>query len=171
MARASPPRSVAGVVRKASPVSSAPSLAAPARRGLPSRALRRVLAAFLALHGLAHLAGTGDVVGEASDGGSVEYLAGAWTVSDPTVLRMFGVVWALLAAAFLVAAAVTWTGRSGWPRVLALVASASLALVLVALWSSVIGVAVDLALLVVAWWSASAGGRDGAGEGRVVRRG
>jgi hypothetical protein len=113
--------------------------------------VRRLLAVFLAAHGVAHLAGTSDAFSRASDSRSVEYLAGGWTVSDPTALRAFGVVWALLAIAFLGAAAVTWLGRPGWPTVLWWVALASLVLVIVALWSSAIGVAIDLALLAVAW--------------------
>lgn len=130
-------------------------IAVPARwRERPAaehRTARRVLAVFLALHGLAHLAGTSDVLSRASDGRSVDYLAGAWTASDPTALRAFGVLWALVAAAFVGAAIVTWLGRPAWPRVLLGVTLASLALVVVALWSSVVGVVIDLALLGLAW--------------------
>jgi tryptophan-rich sensory protein len=64
---------------------------------------------------------------------------------------VLGVVWTLLAVAFAGAAVVTWTGRRAWPRALGSVALASLALLLVALWSSAIGVVVDLGLLGVAW--------------------
>lgn len=116
-----------------------------------SAGVRRVLAVFLAAHGVAHLAGTGDVFSRASERRSADYLAGGWTVSDPATLRAFGVVWTLLALAFAGAAVMTWTGRAAWPRAVRSVALASLALVLVALWSSVIGVVIDLALLRVAW--------------------
>ncbi len=126
---------------------------APGRPARPrsSRAFRRVLAVFLAAHGVAHLAGTGDVFTRASEGRSADYLAGGWTVSDPAALRAFGVAWALLAIGFVGAAVVTWAGRPAWPRAVWSIALASLALVLVALWSSVIGVVIDLALIALAW--------------------
>jgi hypothetical protein len=128
----------------------------PFRLSLPAR---RLLGGFLALHGLAHLAGTSDAFSRASDGRSIDYLAGGWTVSDPTVLQLLGVAWALLAAAFVIAAVVTWTGATAWPRVLAPVALASLTLVVLALWASVIGVVIDLALLATASRAGAKGGR------------
>ncbi len=128
----------------------APAVAPSQTRALSSAARRRVLAAFVALHGVAHLAGTSEVLARASDGGSVEVLAGAGELSDAALLRVFGVLWALLAVGFVVTAAAVWTGRPGWPRLLVLAACASLGLVLVALWSSVVGVVIDVALLAVA---------------------
>jgi hypothetical protein len=112
---------------------------------------RRALAVLLLAHGVAHLAGTADVFSRASGRRSADYLAGGWTVSDPTTLRAFGVAWAALALAFAGVALLTWTGRPAWPTVLWSVALASLALVVVALWSSVIGVVINLVLLAVAW--------------------
>jgi hypothetical protein len=110
----------------------------------------RVFAVFLGLHGVAHLAGTSDSFTKAADGASVDYLAGAWTLSDPTLLRAIGVVWALVGAGFLFAAAITWMRRPEWPRVLAAVSALSLVVVIIALWSSVVGVVIDVALLAVA---------------------
>ncbi len=112
---------------------------------------RRALAVFVAAHGLAHLVGTSHAFERAADGRSLDYLAGNWTLSDPTTLRAVGVVWALMALAFVGAGAVMWLGRPQWPVVLWWVSLASLLLVLVALWASVVGVVVDLALLAVAW--------------------
>jgi hypothetical protein len=112
---------------------------------------RRALAILVAAHGLAHLAGTGDAFSRAADGRSAHYLAGDWTVSDPTTFRALGVLWAAMAAAFLATAACIWAGRSLWPRLLWWVSLASLLLVLVALWASVVGVFVDVALLAIAW--------------------
>ena len=110
----------------------------------------RALAILVGLHGLAHFAGTEDTFGKATDGGSVDYLAGAWTVSDPTLLRAFGVVWAVLGAAFVLTALAVWTERQSWPDLLGLVAAASLVFVTVALWASVVGLVVDVALIAVA---------------------
>ena len=115
-----------------------------------SPAVMRVFAGLLGLHGVAHLAGTSDSFTKAADGDSVHYLAGIWTVSDPTLLRVVGVVWALVGAGFVFAAAITWTRRPEWPRVLAAVSALSLVVVVFALWSSVVGVVIDIALLAVA---------------------
>jgi hypothetical protein len=112
-----------------------------------SPTLTRVLAVFLGLHGVAHFAGTDDSFTAAADGESVDYLGGAWTLSDPTVLRAMGVVWALVGAAFVLAAVIAWMRRPEWPRVLRGVAAVSLLVVLVALWASVVGVVIDVALL------------------------
>lgn len=120
------------------------------RYAAASPAVTRVLAVVLGLHGVAHLAGTSDAFTNAADGRSVEYLAGAWTVSDPTLLRAVGVVWALVGAGFVLAAAITWMRRPKWPGVLAATSTLSLVAVVIALWSSVVGVVIDIALLAVA---------------------
>ena len=130
------------------------------RRLSASPALLRVFAVLLGLHGVAHLAGTSDSFDKAADGESVDYLAGAWTLSDPTLLRAVGVVWALVGAGFVVAAAITWMGRPEWPRVLAAVSALSLIVVVIALWSSIVGVVIDVVLLAVA---VRAGGLSRAG--------
>jgi hypothetical protein len=134
-----------------------------ARRLGVSPAVMRALPVLLGLHGVAHLAGTGDSFTKAADGDSVDYLAGAWTLSDPALLRAVGVVWALVGAGFVFAAAITWMRRPGWPRVLAAVSALSLVVVVIALWSSVVGVVIDVALLAVA---VSAGGLSRAGAQR-----
>jgi hypothetical protein len=115
-----------------------------------SPALMRALGAFVALHGAAHFAGTEDSFSKAADGGSVNYLADIWTISDPTLLRVFGVVWALLGLALILAGVITWQRRPEWARVLALVAVLSLSVVGIALWSSIIGVVVNVAIIGVA---------------------
>jgi hypothetical protein len=133
------------------------------RRLGASPALLRVFAVFLGLHGVAHLAGTSDSFAGAADGESIEYLAGAWTISDPTLLRAVGVVWALVGAGFVFTAAITGMRRPGWPRVLAAVSALSLVVVVIALWSSVIGVVIDVVVLTVA---GRAGGFSRAGVQR-----
>lgn len=120
------------------------------RRLGASPAVMHVFAVFLGLHGVAHLAGTSDLFTRAADGESVDYLAGAWTLSDPTLLRAVGVVWALVGAAFVFAAAISWMRRPQWPRVLVAASTLSLVVVVIALWSSVVGVVINVALLAVA---------------------
>jgi hypothetical protein len=117
---------------------------------LASLRARHLLAVLLALHGAAHLAGTGDALRRAADGGAVGFLGGRWTVSDPVSLRALGILWAVAALGFVATAVITWKGRAIWPRVLWWVALVSLALVVIALWTSIVGVAVDAVLLVVA---------------------
>jgi len=112
---------------------------------------RRALAVFVGAHGVAHLVGTSTGFSRAADGRSVDYLAGKWTLADPTTLRIFGMVWALMTLAFLLTAAFIWAGRPAWPRLLWWVSLASLVLVLIGLWTSVIGVFIDVALLTIAW--------------------
>ena len=129
---------------------SSPAATQHSRRLHRSPALIRVLAVFLGLHGVAHFAGTGDSFTAAADGESVDYLGGAWTLSDPTMLRAVGVVWALVGAAFVVAAAIAWMRRPEWPRVLAGVSAVSLLVVLISLWASAVGVVIDVALLALA---------------------
>jgi hypothetical protein len=133
------------------------------RRLGASPVVTRVFAVFLGLHGVAHLAGTSDSFTKAADGDSVDYVAGAWVLSDPTLLRAVGVVWALVGAVFVFAAAITWMRRPEWPRVLAAVSALSLVVVVIALWASVVGVVIDVALLAVA---AGAGGFSRAGAQR-----
>ena len=127
-------------------------MSSPAAAPHPSRvdAPTRVLGVFLALHGLVHLVGTSASFDQAADGDSAGYLAGAWNLSDPTLLRLAGLVWALVAVAFLYAGAITWLRRPEWPRVLAIVSVVSLALCVLALWAAVVGVVIDVALLAVA---------------------
>lgn len=108
-----------------------------------------LLAGFLALQGLAHLAGASAAFKAASDGAQLEYLGGAWAVSDPATLRLFAVVWVLLAIGFVVVGYLTWVRRPNWPRALVAVASLSAALLVVGLWSSAIGLVIDLVLIAV----------------------
>ncbi len=114
--------------------------------------IARAFAVFLALHGIAHLVGTTDSLGRASDGKTADYLGGLWKVSNPTLLRVLGVAWAIGAAGFLVTAWAFWM-RTSW-RLPALAAATrnSLALTVVGLWASVIGVAIDVVLLGVVLW-------------------
>ena len=142
---------------------SSPAAVPRPRRLAATLAAIRLVAVLVGLHGVAHFAGASDSFTKAADLESVDYLAGAWAVSDPALLRALGVVWALVGAAFVFAAAVTWMRRPEWPRVLAGVSVVSLVVVVIALWSSAIGVVIDVALLALA---VGAGGFSRAGARR-----
>ena len=71
-----------------------------------------------ALQGIAHLVGTAGAFQAASNGEVEEYLGGFWEISDPGLLRTVGVVWALLAVAFLVVAGFMWIGHRSWTTLL-----------------------------------------------------
>ena len=123
-----------------------------------------------ALHGLAHLVATSDSFSKAADATPVDYLADSGRCSDPTVLRLYGLIWALFAVAFLVTAVVTRAGSPAWPRVLGWNALASLALSFIALWASIVGV-VNLALVGLAWRASGQHRRTGrAARARSSRR-
>ncbi len=109
---------------------------------------------FLFAHAVAHLAGTSRAFQVAADGESLDYLGGAWRVSDPTALRIAGIAWAVVAVAYVTAAAGEWVGWQGWWRFVVGVTVFSLALTIIALWDSAIGVAINVAIL-VAWWATS----------------
>ena len=72
-------------------------------------------------------------------------------MSNPTTLRALGVLWGVMALAFLITAAFIWAGRPPWPRLLWWVSLASLLVVLIALWASIVAVFIDIALLASAW--------------------
>ncbi len=111
------------------------------------------LSLFFAAHGMAHLVGTSRSFQAVSDGESLDYLGGAWTISDPTMLRLVGVAWAVVAVAYMAAATGEWLGWRGWLRFAAGVTVFSLVLSLIALWGAWIGVVIDVVILATAgWW-------------------
>ncbi len=128
---------------------------------------RRAVAAFVTLHGLAHLASTGDLLTRVAEHRSAEFLGGTWTVSDPAALRLLAVAAALLAAAYVGAAVAIWAARPAWPRLLMAVTLVSVGVVVFSLWASVVGLLVNAVLIALATrprlvdpsWSA-AGARD-----------
>lgn len=107
------------------------------------------LSGVLVLHGIAHFAGLVDSLDMADTGASAD-LAGAWTLSDPTVLRTFAGLWAVVGAAVILSAIlVAVRHRLARPVVLA-VLSVSLVLSILGSPAAIIGVALDVALLAVA---------------------
>ncbi len=77
-----------------------------------TRPWRYLVAVVVFVNGFAHLAGTTEALGAAEDGTSLDYLGGAWVVSDPTTLRVAAAAWALLAALFAVCAVLIWIADS-----------------------------------------------------------
>lgn len=103
--------------------------------------------AVLVLHGIAHFAGLVDSFDKADAGESVDYLGGAFTISDPTWLQVAGVVWAAAGILMVISAVLVLTHhRLARPTVLtALVVSLTLSVVG---WpAAVVGVVLNLALL------------------------
>ena len=101
----------------------------------------------LVLHGIAHFAGLVDSLDKADEGGSVDYLAGAVTISDPTLLRVAGVVWAAAGTLVVLSALLVLAHhRLARPTVLtALVVSLTLSIV--GSPAAVVGVGLNLVLL------------------------
>lgn len=96
----------------------------------------------------------------AADGESIDYLGGAWRIDDPTALRIAGIAWAVVAVAYVTAAAGEWLGWRGWWQFVVGVTVFSLVLTVIGLWVSWIGVAINLLILAI-WWLE--GHTDGAG--------
>ncbi len=111
---------------------------------------RRLLAVAVALHGIAHLASTSDLLSRMGDRRSATFLGGAWAVEDPAVLGVLAGAAAVVAAAYLATAAALWRADPGWPRLLTAVTLASVVVVVWSLWASIVGLLINVALLVVA---------------------
>ncbi|NNF55378.1 MAG: hypothetical protein HKN03_13175 [Acidimicrobiales bacterium] len=108
---------------------------------------QKPLAAVLAIHGFAHLPGVIVALAAWSDGTSIEYLFGNWTISNSTVLLTAVGMWAALAASFAAVAIAIGTGHRQGLRLLRIAVAASLVACVVALPSAAIGAAINVALL------------------------
>lgn len=115
-----------------------------------SKGVVRGIGVFVGLHGIAHLVGTSGAFQAADKGEVEEYLGGFWEISDPALLRTVGVVWALLAVAFLVAAGLMWQNSKNWTTVLGYTAAASLIFTVIGLVPAVFGVVINLGLFAFA---------------------
>ena len=109
--------------------------------------MRIAIAVFLALHGFAHVVGFAGSFGLAE---SIPYkttiLGGIVDVGDSGI-RAFGLLWLVVAGAFLVASAAAMTGQTWWVRATLMAAVASLALSVMALPEARIGVILDVVIL------------------------
>lgn len=124
--------------------------------------MKILFALFLALHGVAHLVGFAvpwGLVDSAQTPHKTTVLAGAVDLGE-TGIRVFGVIWLLLAIAFLVGAWAVATTQPWVVRWLWVITVASLVASTVSWPEARIGVVIDLALIVllaastrVAWLS------------------
>lgn len=109
-----------------------------------------VFGALLGMHGIAHFVGLVAALDTLEDAGSLEYLGGAWVLSDPTAIRVVGGVWAVLGVAFAFAGVAS---MSGWRRIVRpvrMLATASTVMSVLALWAAWIGVVVNAMIFVMA---------------------
>jgi len=112
--------------------------------------VRRALAVFMVMHGVAHFVGLQASLQAIDQHRGVDYAAGLWTITDPTTLRVFAVLWGLAGAAWFVIAPVVWLGNRHARAALIAVTVATLVLAVAALSASVIGVVIDIVILAVA---------------------
>ena len=113
---------------------------------------------FLFAHAVAHLVGTSRAFQAAADGESLDYLGGVWRISNPSVLRVVGIAWAVVAVAYVAAAAGEWLGWQGWWRFVAGVTVFSLVLTVLGLWESWVGLLLNLIILgIVGTWMVRGG--------------
>jgi mannitol-specific phosphotransferase system IIBC component len=124
--------------------------AVPTDRSTVVERLTRPLAAVVLVHGFSHLVGTTTAFQQASDGETAHYLGGLWEITDPTLLRTMGILWAIIAGELAAVAVLIWSHRGSWATALTAGASISLALTILGSWTAVIGVFVNLGLLAVA---------------------
>ena len=115
---------------------------------------------FLFAHAVAHLVGTSRALEAAANGESLDYLGGAWQISDPSALRIVGLAWAVVAVAYVAAAAGEWLGWRGWWRFVVGVTVFSLVLTVVGLWEAWVGVTINMIILCVWWLAGDIGARN-----------
>jgi hypothetical protein len=112
-----------------------------------------VVSLFLVAHAVAHLVGTSRAFQAADDGESLDYLGGIWRIADPSVLRLVAIAWAVVAVAYVAAATGEWLGWRAWWQFVAVVTVFSLALSVIGLWESWVGVVIDVTILaIIASW-------------------
>jgi len=106
-------------------------------------------AAILVLHGLIHLMGTtvymrlGNVQGLSY---KTTLLGGRWDLRESGI-RIFGLLWVLPAAGFVLAAIALWSGWPAWQALLVSVTVFSLVLTVLDWSSAYAGVVVNVAIL------------------------
>ena len=119
------------------------------------------LAVLLALHGVAHFAGLVDSFDKAEAGKQVDYLGGAWVITDPSTLRALGVLWAGVGSLVVLAAVVVLLRHRRAREVVIVVSLLSLTLSVLGLWAASVGVGVNLVVLAVVAFSPQRAGLQG----------
>lgn len=108
------------------------------------------LALLLVVHGLGHFVGVLAAFDALEANASLEYLDGAWTVSNDLLVGLIGMVWAGIGLSFIFAAVAVVTEFRGWERTLVVLGSLSFAMCVLALWTAWIGLIVNAVVIVVA---------------------
>ncbi len=116
--------------------------------------LTGAVAVFIVLHGFAHFVGTSESLSLVTQGRAARYLGGTWLVSSPDLLRIIAIAWAVAGVALIVAGTLVWLRPATAGPNLAAALITSLALTVLGLWASVVGVIINVVLLMaLAWWS------------------
>jgi len=110
---------------------------------------RRILAAFLVAHAVAHFVGTTGALDAARHGGELPLLGGARTADDTVPLVVLAVAWAVVGFAYVALSVPVWRGTAFSRPALLLVTGASIVLSTIGLWASATGFAIDVVLLVL----------------------
>ena len=115
--------------------------------------MRIAVAIFLALHGFAHFAGFAGSFGLAESMPYRTTVLGGMVDLGDVGIRVFGLLWLVAAASFLVASAAAMTNQVWWPSALLVAAAGSLVLSVMALPEARIGFALNVIILaaVGAW--------------------
>jgi len=101
----------------------------------------------LAVHGVAHLAGTSAALKAIHDHDAVTILGGTFTAGSRGSLLVLAAIWTAISVLFVVSAACVGARSIRARTVLTVATVASLLMSVVSLWAAVIGVAIDLVIL------------------------
>ena len=110
---------------------------------------RRIIAAFLAAHAVAHLAGFAWPWWLMEPDSYAERAPNGPMFSSATAMLVMSSLWLLAAAAFMIAALAVWDRQQAWRRLTATAALASLALCIMSWPGSLLGLPINIAILLV----------------------
>ncbi len=113
------------------------------------------MASLLILHGLAHFVGVVTAFDAFGANAELEYLGGTWMVGNDLLIGLLGMLWATLGLAFVFSAVAVVTEYRGWESTLIMLATLSVALCVLALWASWVGIIVNAVIMAVAVASSS----------------
>ncbi len=109
---------------------------------------RRIVAAFLAAHGIAHLAGFAWPWWLMAQAPYTEPSPNGAMLSSVTAMAVMSSLWLVVAATFMVAALAVFDRRRAWRRITAAAALGSLVLCLLSWPGSLLGIPINVAILI-----------------------